>query len=194
MLKTALLVLLTLVIAIGGGAASVWYALRPQEDIGAVTVGAWTAYPDIGTADADPYSKARTAREGVLSLGRTEGLAFIAQRDSAGNVLRRECTYEIDGPVPAARFWTLHAANASQVALKPTGLRAPALHAYAVLRLPDNSAPIVASRHPSPGNWLAIEGSGEMALVLTLYDTPVATSSGVADIALPAIVRAGCDA
>ena len=78
MLRTVLLTLATLAIAIGGGAASVWYALELQEGVGAVTIGSWTAYPDIGAPDADPYSKARAAREGLLALGRAEGLAFVA--------------------------------------------------------------------------------------------------------------------
>ena len=59
MLKTALTVLLTLSLAIGGGAASVWYVLAGQSGTGALTIGSWTAFPKIGAPDADPYSKAR---------------------------------------------------------------------------------------------------------------------------------------
>ena len=54
MLKTALLALLTLTIAIGGGAASLWYVLDTQDGVGAVSIGGWTAFPDIGTPNADP--------------------------------------------------------------------------------------------------------------------------------------------
>ena len=85
MFRTVFLTLVTLAIAIGGGAASVWYTLRAQEGIGAVTIGNWTAYPSMGAVDADPYSKARAAREGILALGRAEGLAFFSNRDSNGN-------------------------------------------------------------------------------------------------------------
>ncbi|TSE04009.1 DUF1214 domain-containing protein, partial [Mesorhizobium intechi] len=57
MLKNAFLMLLSLAIAIGGGGASVWYALKIQDGVGAIRVGQWTAFPDIGTPAADPYSK-----------------------------------------------------------------------------------------------------------------------------------------
>ena len=111
MLKTAFLIFVVLAIAIVGGGASVWYALKANEGVGAVTIGQWTAYPYIGTPDADPYSKARSASEGLLSLGRAEGISFSAERDSDGEALRRECTYMVEGPVPSARFWTLYAAD-----------------------------------------------------------------------------------
>jgi hypothetical protein len=111
MLKTAFLTLLTLVIAIGGGTASLWYVLRTQDGVGAVAIGGWTAFPDIGTPNADPYSKARVARQGSLSLGRAEGLAFAAERDTGGALLRRECSYRIEGSTVPARFWTLYAAD-----------------------------------------------------------------------------------
>ncbi len=100
MLRTILLTAFILVTAIAGGAVSVWYALRSQEGIGAVTIGPWTTFPDLGTSQADPYSKARIAREGVLSLGLAEGLAFVAQRDSDGATLDRNCTYAVEGTFP----------------------------------------------------------------------------------------------
>ncbi|RUX68043.1 DUF1214 domain-containing protein, partial [Mesorhizobium sp. M7A.F.Ca.CA.004.08.2.1] len=58
MLKTAFLTLLSLAIAIVGGGGSVWYALKVQDGVGAIRIGQWTAFPDIGTPAADPYSKA----------------------------------------------------------------------------------------------------------------------------------------
>jgi len=194
MLKNIFLVALTLAIAIGGGAASVWYVLNLQNGIGAVTIGDWTAFPDLGTPDTDPYSKARVAREGILTLGRAEGLAFVAEHDSAGAELRRGCSYAVEGTVPPARFWTIYAADDKMNVITGQKERAPALHSYELLRQQDNSVSISVGRHPAPGNWLAVEGSGKMFLVLTLYDTTIASSTGVADLQLPRITKAGCDA
>ena len=189
MFKTALLVLFSLVVAIGGGAASVWYALSAPEGVGAVALGGWSTYPDMGTSDADPYSKAMVAREGLLALGRAEGLAFIAQRDSTGEPLVRECRYTIEGTIPPARIWTLYAADRDMAAIAP----ARALNAQEVLYSPDNSLRIAVGAGPAPGNWLPTSGTGPMALVLTLYDTPAAISTGVSDIQLPRITKVGCD-
>jgi hypothetical protein len=192
MLKTAFLTFLTLTIAIGGGAASVWYALRAQEGIGAVNIGGWTAFPGIGTPDADPYSKARVARQGLLSLGSAEGLAFVAARDATGALLRRECAYRIEGTTPPARFWTLHATDRAGRVIQTGDGRGSALHSLELLRQPDNAFAIAVGNRPAPGNWLAVSGSGAMRLVLTLYDTPVAGSTGISEVELPLVIGAGC--
>ncbi|MGS1095938.1 DUF1214 domain-containing protein [Aquamicrobium terrae] len=194
MLKRAMLALIALIIAIGGGAASVWYALHVQKGAGAITIGAWTAFPDIGTPAADSYTSARVSREGVLALGRAEGLAFVARHDSSGQPLLRECTYRIEGHLPIARFWTLYAANQSLDVLHTGKTRPAALQSYQVLREQDNSVRLTASARPAPGNWLLTEGKGAMYFVLTFYDTPIASSTGLSGIDLPRIVRSGCNA
>lgn len=185
--------LVAIAVAIGGGTASVWYVLQAQEGVGALTVGGWTAFPSIGTPDADPYAKARIARDGVLPLGRAEGLAFIADRDSAGNRLRRECDYRIEGVTPTARFWTLFAADETLVALGDGGGVA-AVQSRQILRKADNSFTVAVGPHPMQGNWVRVGGVGPLAIVLTLYDTPVTGGSGLSAFELPQVLRAGCDA
>jgi hypothetical protein len=194
MLKQSLLIALALAVAVGGGAASVGMVLNSQEGIGAVSVGPWTAFPDIGTPDADPYSKARVARDGVLALGRAEGLSFVADRDSTGVTLRSECSYRLEGSLPVARFWTLYATDRAHMALKSGIRRDASMHSLEVLRQPDNSISVSVGARPEPGNWLAVEGVGAMNLVLTLYDTPIASSTGLSGIEMPRIVRVQCNA
>lgn len=194
MLRTAFLTALFLVIAIGGGAASVWYALDRQDGFETVKIGGWTAFPEIGTPEADPYSQARTARQGILALGQAEGISFIAQYDSSGERLRQGCSYSFEGHVPPARFWTLYAADDNLSALDSHKRRPSALHSYEVLRQPENGVAIAIGPHPAPGNWLMIQGSGAMLLVLTLYDTSIANSAGVAEVDLSRLTRMACDA
>ena len=194
MLKNAFLTLVALVIAIGGGGGSVWYALKVQDGVGAIRIGQWTAFPYIGTPAADPYSKARVAREGVLALGQAEGLSFVAERDSGGEQLKRECSYKIEGGYPTARFWTLYAADRSLGVVETGKPRPAALQSYQVLREPDNSVIISVGDHPTPGNWLLSNGSGTMYFVLTFYDTPIASSTGLSDVTLPRILKVGCNA
>ncbi len=193
MLKNALLTLLALVIAIGLGGGSVWYTLDAQSGGGAIRIGPWTAFPDIGTLDADPYSQARVARQGALTLGRAEGLSFIAEADSAGEGLRRECSYTVEGGFPTARFWTLHVAD---LTLDPIASGRPhqaALHSYEILRQPDNSAVITVAAQAAAGNWLPVNGTGPLRFVLNFYDTPIAASTGLSDVKLPAIAKVGCN-
>jgi hypothetical protein len=190
MLRTILLTLLTFAVAIGGGAASVWLALG--EGVGAVDVGGWTTLSDMATQDADPYSRARAARDGLLALGRNEGLAFAATRDSAGDALRRDCAYTVEGKIPAARLWTLYAADPQGAAVATGTRRDNFLTSWAVLFLPDDSLAITVGPRPAPGNWLATSGSGPMQLVLTLYDTPLAGEAGLTDVVMPQVLKAGC--
>ncbi len=194
MLKNAFLTFVALVIAIGGGGGSVWYALKVQDGVGAIRIGQWTAFPYIGTPAADPYSKARVAREGVLALGQAEGLSFVAEHDSGGEPLKRECAYKIEGTYPTARFWTLYAADRSLGVVETGKSRPAALQSYQVLREPDNSVIISVGDRPAPGNWLLSNGSGTMYFVLTFYDTPIASSTGLSDVTLPQILKVGCNA
>jgi hypothetical protein len=192
MLKTALLVALAVCIAVAGGGASVWYVLDSRETVGAVTVGGWTTYPDLGTPNADPYMAARLSREGLLVLGRAEGVAFTADRDSSGEPLRLECAYTMEGTTPPARLWTLHAADSDLRPVPAAFGRAGALHSQALLRRSDNSVQMTVSPVPAPGNWLATAGTGPMSLVLVLYDTSVSGQVGLADVALPQILKGDC--
>jgi hypothetical protein len=121
-------------------------------------------------------------------------LTFVAEKDSSGTPLRRECAYSIDGGFPTARFFTLYAADAS-LDIIDTGMpRRAALQSYQLLRRTDNTALISTGGHPLPGNWLAVTGAGPLYFVLSFYDTPIAASTGLSDVRLPEIRKAGCDA
>lgn len=192
MLRTIVLTFLTVAVALVVGAGSVWLALDSDFEFDTVTIGDWVAFPARGTPAADPYSKARFSRAADLSLGHAEGLVFIARRDAAGEPLLLECAYRLEGELPPARFWTLHARDADG-RLVSAGGRAPALHSDALLRAPGGGALATVSRHAAPGNWLAVDGSGPFTLVLTLYDTAMASSARIAEVELPRLTGVSCD-
>lgn len=194
MLQRAFLVLIFLVIAIGGGAASVWWTLEKATFIGSLSSGPWVAFPAAGTPDADPYSQARHIRTGSLALGPSEGIMLSARQDSNGNPLRRECTYAIQGSIPPAGFWTMYAADPNGKLLPNIGQRRTALHSQMILFEERNQLTINVSAHPLPNNWLSITGSGPMQIVLTLFDTPLAAGSQLTELVLPSIKRVNCNA
>lgn len=194
MFRTVFLIALALSVAIGGGAASAWYLIDRGFGFGAVDVGPWTAYPDRGTPMADPYSRARFSRQATLAIGPAEGIVFSAVRDSLGETLSSRCTYQVEGPIPPARMWTIYAAiPGPDGMLRALQGRSSALHSQAILRGEDGSFRISVGRLPSPGNWLRIASSGQFALVLSLYDTAVATSARATEVELPLIRRLSCD-
>jgi hypothetical protein len=195
MLKNLSLIALTLVIAFGGGA---WLTLRSvsgTERFGGLQIGPWTAFPDTGTANADPYEKARIARNGSLPLGAAEGIRFYAERDSEGRGLEFGCDYVLSGANPVARLWTLYASSSEEIPLD-AGKDLPfVLHSRELVRLGAQSPEIVVAPSARPGNWLAVKSAqrGSFHLVLSLYDTPVATNAGLVDMKFPEIKRVACN-
>ncbi|MDO9417332.1 DUF1214 domain-containing protein [Pararhizobium sp.] len=192
MFRIPFLFAIALAVAFGGGIFSAVYALKATVGFGAITLGPWQAFPVAQTADADPYAKAHRARAGRLLLGGTEGLSFIAPVDSSGAVLRGNCSYEIAGLTPPARFWTLHTVDSNDAPLDPPGDLPFAFNAWTALRQPDNSFVIHVSPEAKSGNWLALRHAGPFKLVLTLLDTPTAGSDGVVDLTMPDLRRTGC--
>lgn len=193
MLRSVVVVVIALAIAIGGGAWSVLFALDRFDGAGGVTIGPWTTFPSFGTPDANPYAKARFALEGGLVLGQAEGITFTAVRDDAGRPLLASCAYVVEGAVPSARFWTLHATDAKGLPVASVGRSRAAIESLSLLRAPDNTVRVDIGSVPAPGNWMAVSGTGDMRLVLTLYDTPISGEAGVMELALPRIRRGDCD-
>ena len=154
-------------------------------------LGAWTTWPNAGTLDTDPYSRARLARHGELPLGAGEGLVLYATSDDSGRAIRAECTYMIDGQTPPARLWTLGLENAAGVPL-PGGRTVTAIGGDAIVRRADGSFQVVVSPLPHPGNWLASAGTGPIRIVVRLYDTTARTLTELSDISMPNVRQQEC--
>ncbi|AJD40552.1 DUF1214 domain-containing protein [Rhizobium sp. SEMIA 4085] len=192
MFRFPLFIAITLIVAFGGGIVVSLYALDATQGFGAIKLGAWEAFPELQTADADPYAKSHRARAGKLLYGSAEGLTFTASVDDSGERLNAACSYRISGQTPPARLWTLFTSDNSgnPASIRP-GLPA-ALNSWTILRQADSSFTIDISANARPGNWLALPAAGTFRLVLTLFDTPTAGSSGVIDLAMPRLTKTGC--
>lgn len=181
MFRNVLLALLSLALAGGGGAATAWLALRspPREHAG------WTPADAVRAPSLqDPLSLQRPF---ALALGLDEGIAFTATLDAEGKPLSAACDYRVAGRFPPSRLWTLIAVDRRDPS------RSAALHALETLRGPDGSDAVAVSRHPSPGNWLAVAASGEFALTLSLYGGMLNDGTGFTDVVLPRIETVRCD-
>ncbi|MFT0891163.1 DUF1214 domain-containing protein [Pseudochelatococcus sp. G4_1912] len=174
------------------GLGTAYYLTRHEPPFGAVRVGPWIAWPEIGSAAIDPYARATVSRIGELSLGAGEGLAFSANRDSAGRVLNGSCTYRVRGPVPTSRAWTLTVYQADgTMPPNPTGRNGFTSHE--VLRNLNGTAEIVISPEAQPGNWLMSPQRSNLMLMLRLYGTSVSTMTGAVESSgLPTIDRQSC--
>lgn len=188
MLRAVLLVAVALAVALGGGTASVWLAVHRGAAIPR-TIG-WE--PAYASAAAPFYRRLPETWPFALPLGPNEGAAFIAWRSEDGSPLRADCDYRINAPPHPSRFWTLVAADPLRP-LDPTADRGR-IQAMQTLRTANQGIVLVASPHPTPGNWLPLRGAGPIALVLSLYGTRVTNSVSLAERTLPRIMRLRCDA
>ena len=183
--------LLLVAVALGVGFGLSWYALNDGRLFGTRQIGPWAAWPDLGAPSPNPYTRANLARTGALQLGRSEGLQFIAAIDSAGEPLDLACLYRIEGPTPAASLWTLAAIGPDGVNVASPGTP-PNLDSVHVTRTNDGIAIINVSSRLASQNWLEVNGSGPFSLVLTFYDTQLATGLGADPDLMPSITRGKC--
>jgi len=180
------------VVALGTGFGLSWYALNDGRLFGAIEIGPWQAWRDVGVPSPDPYTRAFIARSGALELGASEGLQFVATSDSDSQRLDRNCRYRIDGTTPAARFWTLVPVAPDTGAPIARADGPTEFHSARLSRGADGSVELYVSRTLAPRNWLEITGEGSFELVLTLYDTSSVQGTGGNVAALPAIIRESC--
>lgn len=173
------------------GLSTAWYAVDRGVPFGSVAIGDWIAWPDLGSANADPYSIAMLARSGEVPLGTGEGLAFEATVDHQGRPLSGNCRYRVSGQTPPARMWTLAAYDATGK-LMATQARRQGFHSREILRRPDGGFDIVVSTEVAPANWLPIAGVDRFKLVFRLYDTPLTTSTEAIASTMPDIIREAC--
>jgi hypothetical protein len=174
------------------GLGATYFALTRGAAFGALRIGAWTAFPKTGTADADPYARATIARSGQLPVGLGDGVAFSAQADDNGKVFDGRCEVVLSGATPAARFWTLTLYN-SQGQLGANSVNRYGFTSQEIVRLADGTFEIVVAPRASAGNWLPTGGVERYQLMLRLYDTAVGVSTRAGkEVPMPSVKTRNC--
>jgi hypothetical protein len=184
--------LFSFAVAAAFGLGLTQFALTRGTAFGAITIGAWTAWPKTGTADIDPYARAAIARSGELPIGSGDGVAFFASSDDTGRPLDGRCTVIIAGTTPAARFWTMTLYDLDGRLVANAADRY-GFTSQEIARRADGSFEIVLAPRARPGNWLPTGGIDRYVMVLRLYDTPVGVATRTAkDAAMPAVTSGVC--
>ena len=181
--------LFSLAIAAAVGLGATWLALTRGAAFGAVTIGAWTAWPKSGTTEIDPYARATIARSGVLPIASGDGVAFLARTDDSGRPLDGRCDVHISGTTPQARFWTMTLYD-PQGRLIGNAIGRQGFTSQEILRKADGSFDVTVAPRARPGNWLPTNGVERYVLVLRLYDTPVGVATRAArEAPMPTIAQ-----
>jgi hypothetical protein len=174
------------------GLGATYLALTRGAAFGALTIGAWTAWPKTGTAGADPYARASIARTGQLPIGLGDGVSFSAQADDKGKILDGRCDVVLDGITPTARFWTLTLYNVGGQ-LVANSVNRYGFTSQEIVRRADGSFQIAVGPRANSGNWLPTGGVDRYVLVLRLYDTAVGVSTRAGrEAPMPTVITRSC--
>lgn len=161
--------LLALCVAAAVGLSATWLATTRGLAFGAISLGAWTANPKVGTSEIDPYARAVIARTGELPLGSGDGIAFVARTDDSGQRLNGRCDVILSGSTPAARYWTLSLYDL-EGRLVPNSINRQGFTSQEIVRRNDGTFEIAVAPRPRAGNWLPTAAIERYMLVLRLYD------------------------
>jgi hypothetical protein len=181
--------------AVLGGAAlglySAFWIIESEQPFGRQQAGPWSVWPQIGSRDIDPYTRAVLARTGEIPLAAGEGLAFEARLDSAGRPLDRNCIYEITGTTPSARYWTLSIYGSGHDSAVPDR---QATTSSAITRGETGGYSLTVSPVAQPGNWLKPPSDdARFEIIMRFYDTPASgTLTRFSEEMMPRITRTGC--
>jgi len=180
-------------LALGGGLTTAWYMIEAGSRLSTRTFGPWVTWAAAGRPDADPYTRAHTARNGLLPLSSTLELTFRARTDSNSGRLSSACDYAVVMDEFEPAWWGL-AVFDGQGRLIANAADRHAFSSSTAMREPDGRTVIALARDARPGNWLPGGRSNRIILVLTVQDAAWAAGvhSGGAPKSMPEILRTGC--
>lgn len=179
-----------------GLGSALWLAgLWPQRSkmaFGDVDVGGWRSDFAIGSEAADPYTRARVARHGLLALAKTEAVYFTRATDDTGAPLREACTYILSGGTMPAGWWSVTLYD-GQSMLPPNTDGALSIDAERAGG--GEWSAVIAPRRPAQGSlWISSRGAKAFDLTLRLYRPSAALLANPnAALKPPRIERISCE-
>jgi hypothetical protein len=162
--------------------------------------GNWTTNISTGSADAGVMLKATIAMGGLLASTR-ENSMYYRLNSVAGEPLRLNCRYRIEGDDYDADWWSVTAYGWDNY-LIPNRLKRYSFNNENILRRDDGSWVIHVGAQEQSGNWLPVGPSGaptwrkltdyDFDLLLRLYTPGQAYLDTPQSAALPIVTLEGC--
>jgi hypothetical protein len=198
-MKTLVALLIGAILGLASGAGSaIWAAgmLGPGVRIGGgIDAGGWRSDWTIGSQAANPWTRARVARHGLLALSKEEAVYFTRNTDDGGQRLREACTYSVTGTAMPAFWWSVTLYDATSYLPQNTD---KAL-SYDSTAAETSSAGqawsfLIAPERPDSGEaWVSSRAAGDFDLTLRLYKpAPELITAPEKTLPPPSITRLSC--
>jgi hypothetical protein len=155
------------VIALTLGLGSAWRVVNHGFFAVSNRYGPWVFWFREGTADADPYTAAHAARQGILPITAASAMVFTATRDSAGSHLSGDCTYEIRGYTIPSLWWNIAAFDIAGE-IMPNNTGRSGFSGANILAAPDGTFLVRLSPNVQPGNWIPAARGNRVVLRLSI--------------------------
>lgn len=192
MIRLILFALSALAAGVVLGLGSLYAVTSQVGGFQGVRNGAWTLNPLAGSRAADPYTRLGVAMRGLLALNKSETIYFASVQDSAGDALRPDCLYRIEGGALPARWWS--------VTLYSDGYltrNADAAHSIDMTRTP--TAPdgrwtaTLGGQRPENGAWISTTHARDMSILLRLYNPAPEAVAKPETVSVPTLTRMACE-
>jgi hypothetical protein len=187
----ALKILSVLCAGIVLGLIATWMTVIRGTMGGDVSDGPWHTSLYTGSSEGGPYLRAQIAVHGLLALSRQETIYYTAASDSDDNALDGNCTYQIEGHDPPARWWSITAYGADDFLIPNTADRY-STSMNSIARRADGTFVVTLSKGQVEGNWIPVADT-RFNVTIRLYNPQAAVAADPEHVALPTIKKAGCE-
>jgi hypothetical protein len=180
------------VVSIGGLALGLISAQQIIDGYGSFFTkqsGPWTSWPSAGTRSSNPYVRAHFLTHDRLPVSQFETTEFETTTDSNGRTLDANCTYEITGPMPKTRWWSLYSYASDS---RDRNIARTSTNSQQVLTDADGKFRIYMSLDPQTGNWIVPAGESDLVIVLRHYNPVQSITNQFSFEGLPGIIRKDC--
>lgn len=159
-----------------------------------INVNGWKSDWTIGSTAANPWTRARVARHGLLALTKEEAVYFTKGVDEDGQRLSEDCTYEVSGSDMPGLWWSVTLYDAeSYLPLNQDNALSFDKTKAAAAEGSNGWSFTVAADGPETGNWVSSQNAGTFDLMLRIYKpTPELIASPEEVLSAPAIKRLAC--
>ncbi|MEM9014540.1 MAG: DUF1214 domain-containing protein [Pseudomonadota bacterium] len=180
------------------GVATAYWAVDGFGDHGAPTRaysvgnGVWSGDLAVGSAAANPFTRARIAKRGLLALSREEAIYFFRDRDENGERFRGDCIYKMSGGALPAEWWSVTLYDDDDF-LTQNDDNAHSINSFTLADAnADWSAMIGSTDQRADALWLSTRNAGAFSLTLRLYQPYREALDNPNAIAYPSIERLHC--